>query len=120
MHQHRFTRTEVRARKQRVVSGNENFRHGCRAGPIKIRRNLGEMILGYDNEFRLGAAPSEAEDSLSPFPQANLSPNFFHFPSEFQTGNVLAVAGRGRIVPLPLQNIGAVESCGTYAYADAV
>jgi hypothetical protein len=78
------------------------------------------MILWYDNEFRLGAARSDAEHSLPTFPQANLSANFVNFPGKFQTGNVLTVTWRRWIVPLPLQNIGAVESCSTYAYAYAV
>jgi hypothetical protein len=78
------------------------------------------MIFRNRDVLRLPAATDNTEHSIAGFPRAHFVADLLNFAGEFNSGNVLRITGRRRIAAEALQDIGAVQSCGTHADTDAI
>src|SRR6266487_1486462 len=56
---------------ERIVRGDERFRHGARLHPIKLGRNTGKITRWHDDKLRLRATSSDSENAIINFPSAN-------------------------------------------------
>src|SRR5260370_25233150 len=105
---------------ERVVRGDERFRHRTRLHPIQLGRNASKIALWDDHKFCLCATGDDSEKAITNFPSADRIANRFHFTGEFQTRNVLRITRRRGITSAPLQDIGAVQSRRVHTNANAV
>jgi hypothetical protein len=51
---------KARPSEERVVRGDERFRHGARLHPIKHRRNTSKITRWHDNKLCLRASSSDS------------------------------------------------------------
>src|SRR5690242_7194009 len=96
---------------------HENFGHGSSFGPTEIVRNAREMIFLAGDKLSLSAPAGDAEDAIADLPATDLFANRFNFAGEFQTGNVWRITRRRGITSASLQDVRAIQSCGTNSHA---
>jgi hypothetical protein len=95
---------------ERVVRGDERFRHGARLHPIKHRRNTGKITPGHDDKLCLCAAAGDSKNAITNFPGADRIADRLHFAGKFHTRDVLRITRRRGIMSATLQDIGPVQS----------
>src|SRR5947209_15236679 len=94
------------------MGGDKNFRNGSRLSPTEIVGNLRQQPLVNDYILRLAAASNQTENPLSGLPHLDQRTDLGHLARKFQSGNFLRKSWGRRILPLPLQQISAVQGRG--------
>jgi hypothetical protein len=78
------------------------------------------MIFRNRDVLRLPAATDNTEHSIADLPLLHFITDLLNFAGEFNSRNVLRITGRRRIAAETLQDVGAVQSCGTHTDSYAI
>ena len=111
MHEGDATAREPTLENQGVPCGDEDLRNGRGVGDSDGGGNRQHLPLVHGEAFGVGAAPHDAHHLVADLPERGPLPHRRHSAGVLHAGDL--VGGRWpRVVPAPLQQIGAVERGG--------
>jgi hypothetical protein len=102
------------------MGGDENFGDSGRFLPPEIFGNLCQMIFRDNHILRVRAAASNPEDPLAAFPPLHCLAHFVNLTGKLQSGNILQVTRRRRVVAHALVYVRAIQSPGSHANTHSI
>ena len=111
---------KARPSEERVVRGDERFRHGARLDPVQLGRDASEITRWHDDKLCLRATGNDSENAVADLPSANRVTDRFDFACELHARDVRRITRRRGIMSAPLQNIGAIQSRCMHPHANAI
>jgi hypothetical protein len=98
-----------------VVGRGEDLRRAARGDPVELVGHRHGQALVHHGELRLPAAGHERHHAVARLEAQDARAALDHLAGHLQPRDVLRRAGRGRIGPAQLQDVGAVDAGGLHA-----